>query len=74
MLLNLINDLLDLAKEEKQTFEFNVQYFDLEESIEASFKTLQFLAVKKNINLKLSICEKERKYFKRVLGDVERFE
>ena len=29
MLINLINDLLDLAKQEKQTFTFHKAYFDL---------------------------------------------
>ena len=37
MLTNLINDLLDLAKMERQTFTFEEQYFDLIETIENAF-------------------------------------
>jgi hypothetical protein len=33
MLLNLINDLLDLAKMENQSFNLNASYFNLEEEV-----------------------------------------
>lgn len=33
MLLNLINDLLDLAKMENQSFNLNAAYFNLEEEV-----------------------------------------
>ena len=44
MLLNLINDLLDLAKHEKLTFKVNKDYFNLISTIENTFKTMDFLA------------------------------
>ena len=37
MLLNLVNDLLDLAKIEQNTFQFNEEYFDLIETIDNAF-------------------------------------
>jgi signal transduction histidine kinase len=40
MLLNLINDLLDLAKMENSAFNLNWTYFDLFEIIEKSAETL----------------------------------
>jgi signal transduction histidine kinase len=40
MLLNLINDLLDLAKMENSAFNINWTYFDLFEIIEKSAETL----------------------------------
>ncbi len=40
MLLNLINDLLDLAKMENSAFTLNWNYFDLFEVIEKSAETL----------------------------------
>jgi signal transduction histidine kinase len=40
MLLNLINDLLDLAKIENHAFQLNWNYFDLFDVIEKSAETL----------------------------------
>ena len=40
MLLNLINDLLDLAKIENSQFKLNWTYFDLFEVVEKSVETL----------------------------------
>ena len=40
MILNLINDLLDLAKIESRTFKLNWNYFDLFEVIAKSAETL----------------------------------
>lgn len=37
MLLNLINDLMDLAKQERLTFKLNKSYFNLIESITSTF-------------------------------------
>ena len=51
MLLNLINDLMDLAKLETLNFKFNEEYFDLPELIKQAFKTVQCQANKKNIRL-----------------------
>ena len=51
MLLNLINDLLDLAKQEKFTFSFNKSYFSLIDTVNYTFKTLEYLSAKSNIVL-----------------------
>lgn len=40
MLLTLINDLLDLAKLQKMTFELNNQFFDITNTIKNAFGTL----------------------------------
>ena len=53
MLLNLINDLLDLAKQEKLTFRLDKNFFDLGETVTSAFKTLEFLSNKKNIETTL---------------------
>jgi len=43
MMLNLINDLLDLAKQEAVTFQLNKSYFNLIETIKKTFTTLEYL-------------------------------
>ena len=55
MLMNLINDLLDLAKQENLTFEFQKSYFNLVDTIENTFTTLEFLSKQKNIKTKIKI-------------------
>ena len=42
MLLNLINDLMDLAKLEKVKFSLNNNFFDLTKTIKAAFGTLSY--------------------------------
>ena len=42
MLLNLINDLLDLAKIENSQFKFNTCFFNLHEIIQKAIDTLEF--------------------------------
>ena len=49
MLMNLINDLLDLAKQESLTFEFHKSYFNLIDTVKNTFTTLEFLSKQKNI-------------------------
>jgi signal transduction histidine kinase len=44
MLLNLINDLLDLAKKETNTFTLNKSFFNLRDIVEQTFKILEFMA------------------------------
>ena len=51
MLVNLINDLLDLAKFETMNFRFNEQYFNLGELIDQAFDTFKYQAAQKNIKL-----------------------
>ena len=53
MLLNLINDMMDLAKFENMKFDINYSYIDLENAVERSFKNMGYLAVEKKINLTL---------------------
>ena len=50
MLINLIDDLLDLAKEESLTFTFNKIYFNMIEVINGAFNTLQFISESKNLS------------------------
>jgi signal transduction histidine kinase len=58
MLLNLINDMMDLAKSEKMKFELNNQLFDLQKTVQRSFETMSYLAFEKNVDLRLKIDEK----------------
>ena len=44
MLLNLINDLMDLAKLERMKFQLNNAFFDLSKTIDNAFKTLEYLS------------------------------
>ena len=55
MVTNLINDLLDLAKFESNTFSFSFSYFDLIDTIDQVFNQVQFLAKQKGIQLKSTI-------------------
>jgi len=52
---NLINDLLDLAKFEAKSFSFNLDYFNLVETIEEAFNQIRFMANKKDIALIRSV-------------------
>ena len=47
MLINLINDMMDLAKSEKMKFDLNNSFFDLENLVERSFDCLGYLAESK---------------------------
>jgi hypothetical protein len=49
MLLNLINDMMDLAKTEKMKFELNYEFFDLTKTIERAFESLSYFGDQKNI-------------------------
>lgn len=73
MLLNLINDLLDLAKSENLTFSLNKSYFNLTETIKNSFKTLEFLSLHKKVKTKLLVDPLQVRVFEEVLGDEYRF-
>ena len=57
MNLNLINDLLDLAKIEHSKFSLNQEYFNIENLINLTFANLKFQADHKNINLLLEYKE-----------------
>ena len=49
MLINLINDMMDLAKTEKMKFDLNNNFFDLEKLVERSFENLGYLATQKEV-------------------------
>jgi len=59
MLLTLINDLLDLAKQQKLTFQLNNGYFNLNETVKSAFKTLEFMALQKNISTTFNVPEEQ---------------
>ena len=44
MLLNLINDMMDLAKTENMKFDLNNSFFDLEKTVIRSFDSMGFMA------------------------------
>ena len=49
MLINLINDLLDLAKINSLNFKFNNSYFDLADLIQKAYESVKLIANQKNI-------------------------
>lgn len=55
----LINDLLDLAKMENNSFTLTQEYFNLNTIIKESFQILLHMANDNNINLKAEIDSKE---------------
>ena len=71
--MNLINDMMDLAKTEKMQFELIDQFFDLKLTIERSFENLGYLANEKEINLSLKIDNKILPFVKNIKGDEGRF-
>lgn len=78
MLLNLVNDLLDLAKIEQNTFQFNEEYFDLIQTIENAFNQCRYLADSKGIRLIKKIKNKTHdqmnlETLKNILGDSRRY-
>ena len=73
MLLNLINDLMDLAKLEKMKFQLNNSFFDLTKTIKAAFGTLGYFSKQKCIEPTLKIDDEILPYFKNLFGDETRF-
>lgn len=63
MLLNLINDLLDLAKIENSSFNLNWSYFNLFEVIEHSVETLNSQLSQKKIIVTHVFNKKDMNYF-----------
>ena len=53
MLINLINDMMDLAKSEKMKFELNNQLFDLQKTVLRAFETMNYMAFEKNIDISI---------------------
>jgi signal transduction histidine kinase len=73
MLLNLINDLLDLAKMENHAFQLNWNYFDLFDVIEKTAETLDSQLSQKEIKVTHLFVNEDRKYFKSIYGDSYRY-
>lgn len=63
MLLNLINDLLDLAKIENSSFKLDWTYFDLFEVVEKSVETLDIQLGQKKIMVTHAFRAADRPYF-----------
>jgi signal transduction histidine kinase len=63
MILNLINDLLDMAKMENHSFILNSNYFNLFEIIEQSLQNIGFQAKQKHITLEHEYLEDQAGYF-----------
>ena len=51
MILNLVNDLLDLAKMENATFNLNTEYFNLFEVIDKAIENINFQAKLKEVSM-----------------------
>ena len=70
----LINDLLDHAKLENQSFSFNYDFFDLPSTLEEAFTILAHSASERKIGLRASIdSESNLKYIRAILGDKRRY-
>ena len=74
MLLNLTNDLMDLAKQENLTFKLQKSYFNLINTIKNSTNTLEFLSAKKKIKVSLIKDDKNNVFFENFYGDEKRYE
>ena len=74
MLLNLINDLLDLAKQDKFTFDLNKNYFNLVDTVNSTFKTLEYLSISSKISLHIGMRKRDKKFFENLYGDKNRYE
>lgn len=70
---NLINDLLDSAKLEQQTFELNLEYFNMFEVISEAFQVLSFQADIKNIKFLLHFDKSKPYIFSKIFNDKRRF-
>lgn len=74
MVENLINDLLDLAKLENNSFNINNEYFDLTKTIYEAFQIISYQATANNIELEAEIDDpKNMHILKHIYGDERRF-
>lgn len=74
MQINLISDLMDLAKEENQTFKFHKECFSLIETVKQAFKVLEFSSVQKSIQMECLFSPKDAWALETIYGDQQRFE
>ena len=73
MQLNLINDMMDLAKSEQMKFILNNQIFDLKETIDRAIDNMAFLADEKKVIQNLIIDDKLLPFLKNIKGDEGRY-
>ena len=73
MLINLINDMMDLAKTENMKFDLNNKLFDLTQTIERSFDNMGYLSKDKKVSLILNIEDKILPFIKNLVGDEGRY-
>lgn len=73
MILNLINDLLDLAKIESSTFKLNWTYFNLFDVISRSTETLDSQLSAKRIMVSHEFKQCDKEYFLHINGDSHRY-
>lgn len=73
MLMNLINDMMDLAKTENMKFELKNEYFDLTKTIERALDNMSYMAISKNIQSSIKYCEKLVPFLKKLNADEARY-
>jgi signal transduction histidine kinase len=74
MLFNLINDLLDLAKLENNSFSFSNDYFSLANIVFEAFQMLGFSATERQVDLKAIIdSQVNLSMIQSIHGDSRRF-
>ena len=74
MLENLVNDLLDLAKMENNSFKFDDDYFSLPETIYEAFQILNFSATERQVKLRAVVDQKHNlDLVNSIYGDKRRF-
>ena len=74
MMENLINDLLDLAKIESNSFNISSEYFDLGALIYESFQMMAYKAVDSKVSLSSEIDDKKNlNLLENIYGDQRRF-
>ena len=73
MLMNLINDMMDLAKTENMKFELNNEYFDLTKTIERALDNMSYMAISKNIQSSIKYCQKLVPFLKKLNADEARY-
>mmetsp|Transcript_35990 Transcript_35990/g.26734 ORF Transcript_35990/g.26734 Transcript_35990/m.26734 type:complete len:109 (+) Transcript_35990:329-655(+) len=74
MILNLVNDLLDMAKMENLTFNLNYSYFNLLDAISEVLTNINFQAKQKQIIMQLQYDPQQVGYFTHVHGDKNRYQ
>ena len=74
MLINLVNDLLDLATRESKTFKLNLSYFSILDSVHDAFDTLKFISDSRKVKTELIVKEEDKKYFEALFSDQNRLQ